>query len=245
VAGSLVFVSGASSGIGAALARSVPDPGARVIDISRRGGAGCEHFRADLAEPAGWRAVASLFERELEGFAGERVVFFHAAGTLQPIAFAGEGDPEAYRRGVLLNAASLPVLGDAFLRAARGTEAPCLLVNLGSGAAHSVYEGWSCYGAGKAASDQWVRIAGAEQERRGGRCRLLSVAPGVVATAMQEEIRRSSPRDFPDVGKFVRLHEAGVLREPDAVAREIWALLASDFENGAVIDLRDFSKQPE
>ena len=237
----LVFVSGASSGIGAALARVGRGRGARVIDVSRRGGAGCEHFEADLAEPAGWRAVAGLFEREMAGFAGARVVFFHAAGTLQPIGFAGEVDPEAYARGVLLNSAALPVLGDAFLRAARATRAACLLVNIGSGAARSVYEGWSCYGAGKAASDQWVRIAGAEQARRGGRCRLLSVAPGVVATAMQEEIRASSPRDFPDVAKFVRLHESGALREPDAVARELWALLESDFENGAVIDLRDLS----
>jgi benzil reductase ((S)-benzoin forming) len=242
---SLVFISGGSSGIGAALARAVPDPGARVIDISRRGGAGCEHFRVDLAEPAGWRAVAGLFAREMAGFAGERVVFFHAAGTLRPIGFAGEVDPEAYQRAVLLNAASLPVLGDAFLRAAREARAPCLLVNLGSGAARSVYEGWSSYGAGKAASDQWVRIAGAEQARRGGRCRLLSVAPGVVATAMQEEIRESSAEDFPEVRKFVHLHRAGLLRDPDAVARELWSLLDADFENGAVIDLRDLSKQPE
>ena len=39
----------------------------------------------------------------------------------------------------------------------RGTDDPI-------GAAGNVYEGWTSYGAGKAAVDQWVRTAGAEQE---------------------------------------------------------------------------------
>jgi benzil reductase ((S)-benzoin forming) len=236
--GALVFVSGGSSGIGLALARAVPWPDARVIDISRRGAPGMEHFAADLADPAGWAKVAELFAREIRGFAGERAVFVHAAGTLTPIGFAGEVDPAGYARQVLLNSASLQVLGDAFLRAARDTRARCTLLNVGSGAARNVYEGWSAYCAGKAASDHWVRTVGAEQARRGNRCRVVSVAPGVVATAMQEEIRATSERDFPSVARFLELHATGALRDPDQIARELWALLEKDFENGAVLDLR-------
>ena len=125
--GSLVIVSGASSGIGLAMARSVPWPRSRVIDISRRGAPGLEHLAADLADPEQWARVASFFAREIEGFAGERVVFVHAAGTLEPIGFAGEVDAAAYRRAVLLGAACPQVLGDAFLRAARTTRAECRL----------------------------------------------------------------------------------------------------------------------
>ena len=110
---------------------------------------------------------------------------------------------------------------------------------ISSGAAHSVYAGWTSYGAGKAAVDQWVRAAGAEQALRGQRCRVLSVAPGVVATAMQEEIRAMSAVDFPEVAKFIELHETGALREPKTAAREIWALLERDLGNGSVLDLRD------
>jgi len=237
----LIFISGASSGIGLALARSAPWPRSRVIDISRRGAPGLEHFAADLAEPEQWQRVAELFARELRGFAGERVVFVHAAGTLEPIGFAGEVDAAAYRRAVLLNAASPQVLGDAFLRAARTTRAACQLVLISSGAAHSVYEGWSAYGAGKAALDQWARTAGAEQARRGGRVRVLAVAPGIVATAMQEQIRATPAADFPEVARFIELHAQHELREPGAVAGEIWALLDRDLPNGAVVDLRDLA----
>ncbi|MGH0032196.1 MAG: SDR family NAD(P)-dependent oxidoreductase [Myxococcota bacterium] len=239
MAEALVFISGASSGIGAALARNLPFASGRLFDVSRRGGDVGEHFAADLADPTDWPRVAALFDREMKGFEGERVVFVHAAGTLQPMGFAGEVDPEGYARQVLLNAASFQVLGDAFLRAARETRAPCTLLNIGSGAAHSVYEGWSAYCAGKAAADHWVRTVGAEQKRHGGRCRVLSIAPGVVATAMQEQIREMSPEEFPEVERFRDLYREGALRDPDEVARELWELLDVDLENGAVLDLRD------
>lgn len=237
---SLIFVSGASSGIGLAIVRAVPFDDARTIDISRRGGAGCEHFAADLADPAEWRRVARLFDREIPGFSGERVVFIHSAGTLEPMGYAGEVDAGAYERNVLLNSAAPQVLGDAFLRAVAKGSADSWLVFISSGAASNVYEGWTSYGAGKAAVDQWVRTAGAEQERRGGRCRVLSIAPGVVATAMQEQIRAMPADAFPEVDRFLALHEDGELRAPDSVARDLWALLADrGQDNGAVLDLRD------
>lgn len=236
---SLVVISGASSGLGLALARTVPYEGARIVDVSRRGAPGLEHLKADLAEPAGWSAVADFFDREVAGFEGERVVFFHNAGTLQPMGFAGEVDADGYRRQVLLNSASPQVLGAAFLSAARSARARCDLVMISSGAASSVYEGWSAYNAGKAAMDQWVRTAGAEQARRGGRCRVVAIAPGVVATAMQEEIRRMDASDFPDVERFHELHDDGVLRDPEDVARDLWALLETDLANGAVLDVRE------
>ena len=57
----VVWISGASSGIGAALAASVPYPDARVIGISRRRGAHGEHLGGPAvpvgAVPAGMRGV--------------------------------------------------------------------------------------------------------------------------------------------------------------------------------------------
>ncbi len=87
--------------------------------------------------------------------------------------------------------------------------------------------------------NQWVRTAGVEQARRGDHCRILAVAPGVVETAMQAEIRRMPPERFPEVAQFKDLYEHGQLRDADQVAAEIWALLDRKLPNGAVIDLRD------
>jgi benzil reductase ((S)-benzoin forming) len=234
----LVWISGASSGIGKALADNVPWHGARIIDISRRGAPDAEHLEADLSDPGSWTAVAESFQRELDGFSGQRAVFVHAAGSVQPIGFAGEVDTEAYTRNVLLNSAAGQVLGHAFLAAAKDVDADRYLVMVSSGAASLVGAGWSSYGAGKAALDQWVRDVGAEQDIRGG-VRVVSIAPGVVETDMQQQIRETDPEDFPKRHKFVELHESGELRDPDEVAGQLWALLQRGFTNGAVLDVRE------
>ena len=235
----LVFVSGGSSGIGRAMIEALPWPGARVLNLSRRPAPGSEHVAVDLATPSGWERAAACFERELGRFSGELAVFVHAAGTLTPIRFAGEGDSDAYRQNVLLNSAAPQLLGAAFLRALEGSSARGWLLFIGSGASTSVYEGWSGYGAGKAATDHWARTVGAEQSARGDRCRIVCVAPGVVATPMQEEIRATPPEHFPQVERFDALHTEGQLRAPADVARGLWAVRERELPNGAVIDLRD------
>lgn len=133
MAKSLVWISGASSGIGAALVATVPFEDARVIGISRGEPTGAEHLEADLADPASWSTVAESFRRELDGFDGEAVVFFHVAGAHDPIGFAAEVDGEEYAQNVLINSASPQVLGQAFLAAAKDVDAHRHLVIMASG----------------------------------------------------------------------------------------------------------------
>lgn len=240
MATTLVWISGASSGIGRALAAALPWQDTRLIDISRRGSPDADHVAADLADPGSWGTVAQSFERELSQWSGDRVVFVHAAGILEPIGFAGEVQTEPYARNVILNGAAPQVLGHAFLTAVKNVAARRHLVMITSGAASSVYPGWSSYGAAKAAVDQWVRDVGAEQELRGG-VQVIAVAPGTVQTTMQEQLRKSSEHDFPKRQKFVDLYERGELSAPEQVARDIWSLLDRGLDNGAVVDLRKLS----
>jgi benzil reductase ((S)-benzoin forming) len=166
------------------------------------------------------------------------VVFIHAAGTITPIGFAGEVDSAAYASNVVVNSAAGQVLGHLFLGAVRDREGVFDLVMISSGAAASVYAGWSSYGAGKAALEQWVRNVGAEQVARGG-VRVAAIGPGVVATDMQRQIRDTSERDFPQVDRFHALHEDGVLAAPEEAAERIWELIERGLEPGSVLDVRD------
>jgi NAD(P)-dependent dehydrogenase (short-subunit alcohol dehydrogenase family) len=254
----LLFVTGGSSGLGLALARAVPFP-ARCVEFSRRGGPVGEHVRADLSMPEAWTLAAQTFDRELRGGSNEprggsneprggsfepagrsfeRALLIHAAGTLEPIGCAGEVDAAEYRRAVLLNSAAGQVLGDAFLRALRGARvARACVAMISSGAAFKVYPGWSSYGAGKAALDHWVRTVAAEQPPGAG-VRLLSIAPGVLDTEMQAQVRAADAARFAWVQEFRELHARGGLRSPDEAAREIWELLEGDAPSGSVLDLR-------
>jgi NAD(P)-dependent dehydrogenase (short-subunit alcohol dehydrogenase family) len=238
---SLVWIAGASGGIGQALAHTVPWPGARVIGINRNpSGEGIEHLKADLADPSTWPVIGASFHRELQHFDGRHVVFVYSAGTLDPLGFAAEVDSPAYQHNVLVNSAAPQVLGQQFLAAARALDVRRHLIMLTSGAAKSVYPGWTSYGASKAAVDQWVRNAGAEQDRRGG-VQVWSIAPGTVDTGMQKQLRDTTEERFPNRQKFLDLHERGELSDPQEVAVQIWKLIDQGLDNGSVVDLRKLS----
>ena len=235
----LVWISGASAGIGAALVATVPFE-AEIVDISRRGGTpGTQHVRADLADPDTWPRVAADFRRRVARFDGDGVVFIHNAGTLTPLGPADAVDTAAYARNVLLNSAAGQVLGTAFLRATADLCCERHLVMVSSGAARNPYEGLSSYCAAKAALDQWVRTVGLEQQRRTSGCRVVAFAPGPVDTAMQDEIRHSDDSAFPQVERFRALKANGDLGTPKEAAMAIWSLLDRPLENGAVLHIRD------
>jgi benzil reductase ((S)-benzoin forming) len=240
----LLIVTGGSGGLGRAILRAAPD-GAVRVDVSRSGPPddgtddGIRHVPGDLADPAAIGPLADELASIFAERAWGRITLVHNAGTLEPIGFAGEVDPAAYTTNVLLNSAAGQLLGHRFLALVRRLQIRRELVFLTSGAARTAYPGWSSYGAGKAAIDQWVRTVGAEQTMRGG-VRVLAIAPGVVATGMQELIRGTDPHDFPRVERFRQLYAEGQLEEPDAVARSLWAVLDDDsIATGEVVDLRE------
>lgn len=235
----LTVVTGGSAGLGRALLAAAPE-GHRV-DVSRSGpppGVD-EHLAADLSDPTSWPSVQVAVERLVAREPWSRIVLIHNAGTLDPIGFAAEVDATRYASNVLLNSAAAQVIGAGFLAAVRDVDARRELVQISSGAARTAYPGWSSYGAAKAAVDQWVRAVGLEQQQRGG-VRVLSIAPGVVATGMQERIRSTDARDFPNVERFHALAAEGRLADPADVASRLWAVLdAAEDASGSVIDLRE------
>ncbi len=236
----LVIVTGGSSGLGRALIDAAPAGSAR-LDVSRsgHGGEGVNHVAADLSDPSSWSEVGGAIEAAVDEAEWDRITMFHNAGTLTPIGFVGETDHDAVTTNVLLNSASTQVLGHRFLAAVRDLPARRELVLISSGAARRPIAGWATYGAAKAAGDLWARSVGEEQSQRGG-AMVLSVAPGVVATPMQQEIRDTDERDFPGVERFREMHASGDLAEPEPTAGALWDLLDRPaLRTGSVLDLRD------
>lgn len=228
----LTIVTGGSSGIGAEIAKQAAADGSDVIVVSRRPGPVGRHVSIDLATPDGWDAFDELLADPPDA---ESVDLYHCAGTLTPIGFAGEVEAAAYRSNVLLNSAAAQLVGDAFLRAAGHSQATLVMIT--SGAARTAYPGWSAYCAGKAATDHWVRAVGAEQAERDG-AKVVAIAPGVVDTPMQTEIRGTEEHEFPSVDRFRRLHSEGELADSADVARRIRRAVPT-LSTGAVVDLRD------
>lgn len=80
-----------------------------------------------------------------------------------------------------------------------------------------------------------------EQEIRGTNIRVFNLAPGVVDTDMQGEIRGADSQYFSQVQKFINLKEDAALASPAAVAKSIIHLLENPDKFKAVQqDVRKF-----
>ncbi len=243
----LTIITGASSGIGAALAAQAAQSGHTVATVSRRPGPG-EHLAADLADPGSWPIVGAWTDKLVDAKAWDRVVFIHNAGNLHPVGFAGEVDSDDYIQNILLNSASPQALGDRFIAIAEKAGVPAQFQVISSGAGKRPFLGWSSYCAGKAAGDMWVRAAGIERTERGSKVTIVSVGPGVVDTDMQAHIRSQDEVAFPLVEQFQGMVDQ--LASPESVATKLLALAAADagdtvgglvLDNGAVIDVSQFA----
>ncbi len=227
---SIVLITGATQGIGAALARRVPYAGARVINISRRQHPELETIQADLTDPAAWDQVIGDIRSVLQPFRGERAIFVNNALYSAGVHLAGQLDSMEQRRQVLANVAAPLVLGDAFLRACE-PRFEAGLVMISSATARYPMEGQAVYGAAKAAMEQWVRTVRAELRRSTRPPWVIAVRPGFVATEAVRDKQtqfREHGEDYPGRAEIERALESGAYLTPDESAQQIWDLLPPD-----------------
>lgn len=243
----VAIVTGASRGLGQAMALGLLEQGATVITVSRSHDAGLasharekglvlQQIQADLANPAAAQQVAEQVVAELPATAS-RYILINNAGTVEPIAQCDNLDnAAAVTAAFSLNVTSVILLTSAFLRRVKPLSADVRIVNISSGAARNPQPGWGVYCATKAALDHYSRVLHTENHG----VRVVSLAPGVIDTDMQHVIRGSSAADFPNVDKFAQMHSSGQLNSPASVAARILGFINSNaFGNEVIDDIRN------
>lgn len=131
------------------------------------------------------------------------------------------------------------LLTAAFLRATRGWAAQRRVLNISSGAGRRPIAGWTAYCAAKAGLDHATRTIALDEAQRPNPARLCSLAPGVIDTDMQTELRAAAASGFPDQQRFVELKQTGQLATPEAAATRVLAYLnRDDFGADAVAEAR-------
>lgn len=234
-----VIITGHSRGLGAALAAAWLDWGANVLGISRHGNAElAEAFPGQFSEKLinlaeTNRLMAWLQSPTFKEFcnAGKRLWLFNNAGIVQPMARLGEQESTLIQQAVNVNITAPLLLANAVAAAAKGE---ANIVHISSGAATTAYPAWSIYGASKAALNQHAHVALSEDTQT----RVVAIAPGIVDTGMQEEIR--SDTAFPLRGRFQNLHDSGALQSAEETAIKIVSYcLSHEFGAQAVVDVRD------
>ena len=100
--------------------------------------------------------------------------------------------------------------------------------------------GQATYCAAKAGMDHLSRAVALDQALVGHGAKIVSLAPGVIDTDMQVQLRSSRGAGFPEQPMFVKLKESGQLTSSrDAAARLVAYLGRADFGAQPVADVRD------
>jgi NAD(P)-dependent dehydrogenase (short-subunit alcohol dehydrogenase family) len=242
------IVTGHTRGLGASLAEQLLKRNVAVLGLSRARHATLktrfpillEEIELELADPA--QVTQWLATDALRSFfnGAERVLLINNAGTVQPI-----GPMEGQHAADIATAVSLnvttPLILAAAVTAASAGAADRRIVHISSGAARSAYPGWSIYCATKAALDHHARAVALDANRA---LRICSLAPGVIDTNMQAEIRGSGAEQFPLREKFEDLKRNGQLSTPEQCATQLLDYAFSDaFGQTPVADIREVTKQ--
>jgi NAD(P)-dependent dehydrogenase (short-subunit alcohol dehydrogenase family) len=221
--GRTAVITGASRGLGAGLAVVFRERGMRLARCAR-GDCVLEGDEAVLT-----RRVDVAREDEVARFAEEAVahlgpidLWVNNAGVLEPIAPLRDCAPDAIRRHVEINLLGVFWGCQAYVRHRRAVGGGGVLLNVSSGAARNAYAGWAAYCAAKAGVDRLTEVIALEEEARGLRC--LSVAPGVIDTEMQAQIRARSAEEFPEVERFREMKAQESFNTPRFVAEHLLAM---------------------
>lgn len=247
----LTLLTGSSRGMGLAMARQLLAPDRLLVCMARHTsvalageaaaqGAGLEQWTLDLAQP---EAAAAQLREWLQAQNAGRFVsatLINNAGTIPPLAPLSHSDPAALAQALRVGLEAPLLLTAAFLGATEGWSVPRKVLNISSGLGRRAMASQSAYCAAKAGMDHFTRCLALDEARKPHGARVCSLAPGVVDTDMQTQLRSVDAAQFPDADNFAQLKAGGQLTSPaDAAARVLAWLERCNFGDAPVADVRD------
>ena len=251
----LFILTGASRGMGLAMAQQLLKPHHTVVCIARHSNpdltaaamasdVALEQWQQDLSqgEQAAHQLQAWLQAQGPQAFASATLI--NNAGVIPRIApLSASANPQdladlAHALRVGLEAPMQ--LTAAFLGATDSWTVPRKVLNISSGLGRRAMASQAAYCAAKAGMDHFTRCVALDEALKPHGAKVCSLAPGVIDTDMQVQLRGADPAAFPDRQNFANLKTGGQLTSPtDAAIRVLAWLERADFGTNPVADVRD------
>ncbi len=253
----LYIVTGASRGMGLAMAQQLLAPNNSLLCISRKtndalavaaklAGAGIEQWALDLDHTIEAAAMLTQWLGSRKAGLYESATLINNAAVLPRIAPLSQAEPAELAKALRVGLEAPMQLTAAFLSGtqawlgASGKSISRKLLNISSGNGRRAMASQSIYSATKAGMDHFTRCLALEEALKPNGAKVCSLAPGVIDTDMQTHLRDSDASGFPDHARFVDMKTQGQLSTPADAARRILAYLAHpNYGNNAVADIRD------
>lgn len=236
----LYYISGSSRGIGKSLVELLlKEKDNHIVGFSRSKSIKHERFRHYPLDLNNLQDVDKVdFSLPSQNF--NKVVLVNNAGVLGEIKHVGQLKTSSIEEMFKVNLIAPAILMNHFMGDLKSFTGEKLILNISSGASKSVYDGWAGYCSSKAGIDMFSRVIADEQQKESTGVRVFSVAPGVVDTAMQDQIRTSDKTSFSNLDRFVELKKSGSLSSSEVAAKKLKYILDHpDQFSEIVIDVRN------
>lgn len=234
----IAYVTGSSKGIGKAISELLLSNDYHVYGVSRTNTINHHHFFPIHLDLSDLKAVEAFYFDSL----GKEVLLINNAGAIGEIAPVGSIPNHTISNVMQINSIAPQILMNKFINTYR--EYPQIkghILNISSGAGKYPIDAWATYCASKAALDLFSETVKLEFQLHDLKHLFIhSVAPGVVDTEMQQQIRNAKPEAFKSLEKFIQLKAQNELNEPEIVAEKLFEIIQnpSRFDK-TILSLRD------
>ena len=247
----LTIITGSSRGLGAALIAQRLLPGHTVLGIARQtnsklqahadaAGVHLAQWPIDLTDAVGAAQKLQTWLSGCDGATLASATLINNAGVVGRLAPLDRVPLAELSQALRVGLEAALLLSAAFLQATQGWPGTRRVLNISSGLGRNAMAGSAVYCAAKAGMDHFSRAVALEQAGLPNPARIVSMAPGVIDTDMQAELRGADPALFPERARFMKLQADGVLVSPqDCAARLLARLDRADFGQTVIADIRD------
>ncbi len=237
------FITGTSRGIGKALAETLlEDDNIKVTGISRTDSIKHPNYNHIITDLSNLSDTESIFFPDLHD--AEEIILINNSGVMSEIFRLGKLKNTSIVNDYHVNIVSPSILMNNFIKKYQNYSNKRSILNVSSGAGRHAVDAWTVYCASKSALDMISETIALEQsfQPQEKQIKIHSVAPGVIDTNMQDQIREVSAEDFSNVEKFINLKNNNDLSSPEETASLLLKIIdQKDQSEDVISDVRNLS----
>ena len=246
----LTILTGASRGMGLAMAQQLLTTGHHLLCISRQTNDTLTHaaqlasvpltqWTQDLSDGLGASQRLKDWLAGLDAEAYASATLINNAGVIPRIGPLSQSDAQDIAQALRVGLEAPMQLCAAFLAATEPWGVPRKVLNISSGLGRNAMASQAGYCAAKAGMDHFTRCLALDEARKPHGALVCSLAPGVIDTDMQVQLRSAASVNFPDQTRFQQLKDKGLLSTAPQAAAQVLAYLARpDFGQNPIADVR-------
>lgn len=193
------------------------------------------HFEIDLSDLS---EVQNIIFPTLKD--PEKIILINNAGMVGDVKHVGNLDNQKIIDCYNLNLIAPVILTNEFIAKYTTLGNEKLVVNISSGAGRTPIDGWNVYCSTKAGVDMFSQVLNEEVKIDNSTIKVLSLAPGIIDTDMQVEIRDAAQTEFSNIERFINYKKEGELASPLTTAQQVLRFIdESSLQKHVICSVRD------